>query len=68
MSNVEIRTYDNGPLLVTGEIVLTDGAGGHFSVENSTIALCRCGHSNNKPFCDGSHSREGFESQCRADR
>ncbi len=39
MSNVEIRTHDNGPLLVTGEIVLTFGVGGHFPIENTTIAL-----------------------------
>jgi uncharacterized Fe-S cluster protein YjdI len=54
---VEIRP--NGPLLIKGIVTvhLTDGT----TVEKQTgAALCRCGHSNNKPFCDGAHSKVGF--------
>ena len=61
MSNTEIRTLDNGPLLVTGTVTLSDADGGAFATEQETIALCRCGHSANKPFCDGAHNRCGFQ-------
>jgi CDGSH-type Zn-finger protein len=62
----EIQIFDNGPLMVKGEVTLNDGEGKSYTVETDNIALCRCGHSGNKPFCDGSHKRVGFESQCRA--
>jgi len=66
VTEVEIRTYDNGPLLVTGEVTLTDAEGGRYATEQKSIALCRCGGSENKPFCDGTHSKIGFDSICRA--
>jgi len=66
MSNIAIKTLDNGPLLVTGTIALIDATGGVFATEQDTIALCRCGHSANKPFCDGSHKAEAFDDCCRA--
>jgi CDGSH-type Zn-finger protein len=60
----EITASDNGPLRVTGEnIVIKDGKGNTYDLAGRTaIALCRCGNSNNKPFCDGSHNRVGFQS------
>ena len=61
--NTAIVCNDNGPLRVKGLFVIKDGKGASYDVAGrTTIALCRCGHSNNKPFCDGSHNRVGFQS------
>ena len=62
----EITVRDNGPLLVKGEVTLKDAQGNTYNLEGKdTFALCRCGTSGNKPYCDGSH-KEGFESKCEA--
>lgn len=62
-----ISTYENGPFLVTGEVFrVVDADGEEFAVEKETIALCRCGASTKKPFCDGTHSRVGFRAAERA--
>lgn len=63
----EIKILDNGPLLVpTAGLELKDNEGGAYDLTGKeSVALCRCGQSDNKPFCDGSH-RAGFESKCRA--
>jgi CDGSH-type Zn-finger protein len=62
MSDVTIKTRENGPLLVTGPVTLTDHEGNAFDVaDKETIALCRCGVSKNRPFCDGAHRDSGFE-------
>lgn len=68
MSEVTISIRDHGPLLVRGEVVILDAEGNRFEVaqKNDVVALCRCGHSATKPFCDGTHRREGFESAPRA--
>lgn len=64
MADVKIRMRPNGPLVVEGAFQLFDSRGAEFSVpaDKPAIALCRCGHSNNRPFCDGSHRTCGFES------
>jgi CDGSH-type Zn-finger protein/uncharacterized Fe-S cluster protein YjdI len=49
----------NGPLFVRGQVRIVDGEG-RLIREDTRVALCRCGASNNKPFCDGSHLRIGF--------
>lgn len=49
----------NGPLLLMGEVEVRDAAG-EVSYRGSKTALCRCGRSANKPFCDGSHARTGW--------
>jgi CDGSH-type Zn-finger protein/uncharacterized Fe-S cluster protein YjdI len=49
----------DGPLYVRGDVVLSDGAD-EVIVEDTRVALCRCGASKKKPFCDGSHSDAGF--------
>jgi CDGSH-type Zn-finger protein len=60
---IEIVCINNGPLRISGDFVIKDGAGNSFDVAGRTvISLCRCGQSDNKPFCDGSHGRKGFES------
>jgi len=50
-----IRAYENGPLLVRGDFQLLDEDGLELDPQRATIALCRCGRSTSKPFCDGSH-------------
>jgi CDGSH-type Zn-finger protein len=58
-----IRCRENGPLVIQGAIKIVDHQGGEFAlpVGKDTIALCRCGQSKNKPFCDGSHRTCGFQ-------
>ncbi len=63
---VKITTLDNGPFLVNGSVVVTDAKGQAFHAERETIALCRCGGSVKKPFCDGTHSKIGFQAAERA--
>lgn len=55
----EILISKNGPLLVKGNFVLLDAERNPIKSEG-VIALCRCGASANKPYCDGSHARIGF--------
>ena len=62
----KITTLDNGPFLINGSVLLTDAEGNQFHSERETIALCRCGGSTTKPFCDGSHSKLGFQAAERA--
>ncbi|HMJ34597.1 MAG TPA: CDGSH iron-sulfur domain-containing protein [Baekduia sp.] len=50
-----ITPYRDGPLLVRGTFTLTDQEGEEIDVRGGTIALCRCGRSRRKPFCDGTH-------------
>ena len=67
MTMATIRIRDNGPCLVDGDDVrVVDAEGKELAVARRPFTLCRCGHSANKPFCDGSHNREGFESTIRA--
>ena len=62
-----ISTYEDGPFLVTGgAFLVVDADGEEFMVEGETIALCRCGASTKKPFCDGAHSKVGFRAAERA--
>lgn len=58
----EISLKGNGPILVTGDFTLTGEDGQAFTDLKPIIALCRCGLSANKPFCDGSHSSKGWTS------
>ena len=65
--SVEIKVRDHGPYKVTGAVRLIDAEGHEWQIEEGqTIALCRCGHSQTKPFCDKSHRAHGFESCERA--
>ncbi len=64
----KITALDNGPYLVKGPVLLLDAEGNEFRTERATVALCRCGRSANKPFCDGTHSRVGFLAAERAIR
>lgn len=55
-----VEATTDGPLYVRGPLTITD-ADGHVVREATRVALCRCGHSGNKPFCDMSHARVGFK-------
>ena len=65
---VTITPLENGPYLVKGQVTVLDADGSEYPIERSTIALCRCGGSTNKPFCDGTHSKIGFAAAERAVR
>ncbi|MCM3141118.1 CDGSH iron-sulfur domain-containing protein [Brevibacillus sp. MER 51] len=62
---VTIKINDNGSIRVTGAVELLDGAGDKYEI-GSSFSLCRCGQSEKKPFCDGTHKKVGFESAPRA--
>ena len=67
MSETKIDVRNNGPLRIEGSFTIHDQSGKEFGLAGRTvISLCRCGHSANKPFCDGSHARVGFESEVEA--
>jgi CDGSH-type Zn-finger protein len=57
-----VRCRENGPLVIQGALKVVDHQGNAFvpPAGKDTIALCRCGQSKNKPFCDGSHRNCGF--------
>ncbi len=59
---VTIRLRPNGPLVVEGEFRVIDQEGNEFPLPTNkpVVALCRCGASKNKPFCDGAHKSCGF--------
>jgi CDGSH-type Zn-finger protein len=62
MAETAIRPKPNGPYLVEGPVDIYDTAGNRIETEGRPkIALCRCGASSNKPFCDGTHSKIGFQ-------
>lgn len=63
----KITVNNNGSIRIEGEVTICDTQGGTFGLAGRTvISLCRCGHSENKPFCDGSHKRVGFQSEIKA--
>jgi CDGSH-type Zn-finger protein len=57
---VVITPYRDGPLLVRGPFTLRDQDGNEITVDRETVALCRCGRSRLRPFCDGSHKLVRF--------
>jgi len=67
MSSTKVTVINNGPLRLEGDFSISDAQGKEFGLAGRTvISLCRCGHSENKPFCDGNHNRKGFQSQVEA--
>lgn len=62
MSAVRIRCRLNGPLVIEGTAEVVDHQGRPFALptDKPAVALCRCGASANKPFCDGAHREAGF--------
>ena len=56
---LEVKVQANGPLMLKGPFVIKDSRG-KIGFQANRVALCRCGSSKNKPFCDGTHSQIGF--------
>jgi CDGSH-type Zn-finger protein len=67
-SEVVIKVRENGPYKVTGPVTIIDVDGNEYDLSDKgeAVALCRCGGSTTKPFCDGTHSRIGFQAAERA--
>ncbi len=64
----KVTVTNNGPLRIEGDFAICDLEGNAFDVSGrAVVSLCRCGHSQNKPFCDGSHKRVGFQSVVKAE-
>lgn len=55
-----VTVFANGPLLLRGDVRVLD-ADGNTLAKDTRVALCRCGAAKNKPFCDGSHAKNGFQ-------
>jgi CDGSH-type Zn-finger protein len=66
MAEVTIRILENGPYRVQGPIELRGPDGSPIETKKDVIFLCRCGASTNKPFCDGTHSKIGFQAAAAA--
>lgn len=62
-----VTPYRNGPYLLRGDFTILDGDGNEIERSRETVALCRCGRSQSKPFCDGTHKLIGFEASSAAD-
>ena len=61
MSDVTIRCRKDGPLIVTGDVTLTDQEGTVYDIsKHENVALCRCGATNKRSFCDGTHRKTGW--------
>jgi CDGSH-type Zn-finger protein len=64
---VKITVNTNGSLRLEGDFTLCDAEGNPYDLAGRTsISLCRCGASENKPFCDGTHRSIGFQSEVKA--
>jgi len=61
MTNTEIKANQNGPLIIVGTATYVGADGKKQTTSGVAIALCWCGHSTNKPLCDGTHRKVGFE-------
>ena len=62
-----ITPYRNGPYLIRGDFAILDQDGNEIRRSRETVALCRCGRSQSKPFCDGTHKAIGFNAGSEAD-
>lgn len=63
-----ITPYRDGPYIVRGNFVITDQQGNEIDARRRTIALCRCGRSQMRPFCDGTHKLIGFRAPGEEER
>ena len=68
MRDFKVIVRNNGPYRLEGEdITICDQEGRIYGLAGRTVvSLCRCGQSANKPFCDGTHNKVGFQSECHA--
>jgi len=66
-SIARITAYRDGPFLVRGPVELVDQDGNEIRVDRGTVALCRCGKSRLRPFCDGTHKLVRFQAPSGAE-
>lgn len=67
MAGTKITVFSNGPIRIEGDFEIVDQEGRAFGLGGrSIVTVCRCGHSGNLPFCDGSHKRQSFVSPISA--
>ena len=67
MAATRITVRNNGPVLIEGDFEIVDQDGKQYGLAGRTrISLCRCGQSENKPFCDGTHKACNFDSAVEA--
>ena len=67
MASTKVTINNNGSIRIEGDFTVHDADGNEFGLAGrKVISLCRCGHSENKPFCDGHHKLTGFTSTCPA--
>lgn len=65
--STRITVKNNGSLRIEGEMEILDQSGAKFDLAGRTaVSLCRCGHSKDKPFCDGTHRTVNFQSEVAA--
>lgn len=63
MERLRITPYRNGPYLIRGPFQLFDDRGNEVASGRRVVAICRCGKSRTKPFCDGTHKVTGFQAE-----
>jgi CDGSH-type Zn-finger protein len=69
VDDLTIQVRANGPYKIAGPVTIVDAEGVPFELPpGSSVVLCRCGHSKNKPFCDATHRQIGFEAEDSAPR
>lgn len=61
MASVKITATTDGPYKVEGDVEVVDPTGADATEDRSALYLCRCGESDNKPYCDGTHSKIDFD-------
>ncbi len=67
MPSAKVTVVNNGPIRIEGDFIVCDAEGREYGLAGRTvISFCRCGQSENKPFCDGRHKVCGFASACEA--
>jgi len=67
VAGTKVTVFNNGPIRIEGDFEIVDQAGNIFGLGGRTaVSLCRCGHSANSPFCDGTHKRNNFASEIAA--
>ena len=66
--NPSITLYRDGPLLIRGPVDLLDQDGNPIESDRRTVALCRCGKSRIRPFCDGTHNLIRFRCPSRPEQ
>lgn len=67
MASTKVTVFNNGPIKIEGDFQIVDQEGRAFGLGGRTaVSVCRCSHSGNLPFCDGSHKRQNFTNSVEA--